>query len=87
MGGLVIDIYVAFIVRSIIRVFWMIKSSTWRRSHATIVRSTRESDWCPVSYELLAVPASKTKKPLSHLYSVNCWPLRYRSRSWTDHHN
>src|SRR5580658_2413563 len=37
-----------FILISVIRTFWMIRSSKWPRLQATIVRSTRESDWCPI---------------------------------------
>ncbi|HEX4310906.1 MAG TPA: DUF3592 domain-containing protein [Acidobacteriaceae bacterium] len=61
MGGLVIDIYVAFIVKSTIRFFWLIRSSKWPRLQATIVRATRESDWCPIltlSYDFVGTLGS-----------------------------
>jgi hypothetical protein len=61
MGGLVIDIYVAFIVKSFIRTFWLIRSSKWMRLQATVVRATRESDWCPIltlSYDFVGASGS-----------------------------
>jgi len=48
MGGLVIDIYVAFILKGIVRIFWMVRTMSWRRLQATILSSSRESDWCPI---------------------------------------
>lgn len=54
MGGLVIDIYVAFAIKGLIRLFWMIRTISWRRLQANVLRSSRDSDWCPVvtvSYE------------------------------------
>jgi hypothetical protein len=61
MGGLVIDIYVAFIVKSLIRAFWLIRSSRWPRMQATVVRAIRESDWCPIltlSYDFVGTSGS-----------------------------
>jgi hypothetical protein len=54
MGGLVIDIYVAFAIKGLIRLFGMIRTTSWRRLQAKVLRSSRDSDWCPivtVSYE------------------------------------
>lgn len=40
MGGLVIDIVLAFLFKSLVRSFHFLKSLRWRRSTATVVDST-----------------------------------------------
>jgi hypothetical protein len=40
MGGLVIDIVLAFLFKSVVRAFRFVKSLRWKRSTATVVDST-----------------------------------------------
>jgi hypothetical protein len=48
MGGLVIDVYAAFIIKYIWRTILRIKSSKWKRISATLRNATVESGWCPI---------------------------------------